>query len=389
MEIFAYADETIFDIDSNNGNYAVGYGIFISQRPITTEVVYEAMDNLKNDPEINNTSDLSTIANGYFHASEDSKNAHSHFCNSIRKHVKGIFDFSYHILSTNIPEEKNQQQRFFNNCLNGSSIEFFDSMKTVNLTIEGRNELSKESLEQWRRKIYEIFEGASYELPSFKTYFPKINIEIKGKSNPGLQVTDFISWAASRTLKLPSNPKWDTWFKRLPFVTISRDTSESQKQKRIKGYLNEIPAPWDDYPQNFVKSKTNEDVLNAYIVIERIIRSITESDFTEGNIHLYNDFMAAKRLCTELIHFQQEHLETIGRAFIRLFDSLPIYKNIQNSDSESWLNLFHAKEIATLIIRDDYIHMGRTKDYILRWRYNAINTNKDLFLALVEAVEDY
>lgn len=81
MEIFAYADETIFDIDSAQGIYAVGYGIFISQHPITSDVVSEAMTNLKNDPEINDTSDISTIAHGYFHASEDSKNAHSHFCN--------------------------------------------------------------------------------------------------------------------------------------------------------------------------------------------------------------------------------------------------------------------------------------------------------------------
>lgn len=387
MPIYAYADETIFDIDPKAGIHALGYGIFISKTPITQDVVNEAFEQLKHDPDLDEKRDGLTLSNGYFHASDDSANAHSHFCNAIRKHIKGIFEFTYFTIDEGVQINKSQKERYLNSCLTGSSIEFFNSLEEVNLTIEGRTELSDEYLTKWKDKIFELFTGAAYETPFYKTYFPKINIQIADKNNPGLQVADFISWATARTFRQSVQPKWKIWFQRLNFQMSTVETTEGVKQKSCKCYLNEAPDEWTlDYPLKFEKSKTNEDVINAYALIERFIRNIDNSDFKPENIHLYDRFIKAQKLCVSLNPLQNNDLRYIARVYISLFDSLPVYSQIKDDDEQSWRLLLYTKEIAALLIREGFLHMGRTQDYIQRWRYEAIKNDLQSFLEFVQAV---
>lgn len=387
MPIYAYADETIFDIDLKSGIHALGYGIFISKVPITDRVVEEALEQLRNDPDFDERKDKRTLINGYFHASEDSANAHSYFCNAIRKHIIGIFEFSYFSIDRGEQIDKSQKERYLRSCLTGSSIEFFNSLEEVNLIIEGRTELSEEYLRKWKEKVFEIFEGAAYETPFYKTYFPKINIQIADKNNSGLQVADFISWATARTFRMPEDVKWKTWFQRLNFVMSSVETTEGHKQRNCKAYLNEPPDKWKlDYPFRFEKSQTNEDVINAYALIERFIRNVDKSDFRPENIHLYDRFIKAQELCVSLEPLQNEDLRFIARVYISLFDSLPLYRHVRDDDEQSWQFLFHTKEIAALLIREGFLHMGRTQDYIQYWRHQAIKNDLQNFLAFVQAV---
>lgn len=387
MPIYAYADETIFDIAPTAGIHALGYGIFISKTPITQDVIQEAIEELRNDPDFDKRKDGITVSNGYFHASDDSANAHSHFCNAIRRNVKGIFEFSYFTIGEGEQLTKNQKEKFFNSSLIGASTEFFNSLEEVYLTIEGRTELSDDYMNKWRERIYEIFEGACYETPFYKTYFPKINIEIGDKNNPGLQVADFISWATARTFRQPESLKWKVWFQRLQFLMSSVETTEGMKQKGCKAYLNDQPDRWSlDYPQKFEESQSYEDVRNAYALIERFIRNIDKLDFRPENMHLYDDFRKAQQHCVSLKPLQNDDLRFIARVYISLFDSLPIYSQITDDDLDSWRLLFHTKEIAALLIRDGQLHMGMTQDYIQRWRYEAIKNDLQGFLVFVQAV---
>ncbi|MBN8669385.1 MAG: hypothetical protein J0L80_01780 [Chitinophagales bacterium] len=385
MEIFAYADETIFEINKKENIQAVGYGVFISKVPINQNVITEALDNLAKDPDFLHKFDTRTLSNGYFHASDDSGNAHSHLCNSINNNVKGEFSFSYRTYSSNQPIQKSRQERYLDSCLNGSSIEFFNSLDKVNLIIEGRSQISQHSVNQWRDKVYTLFEGISHDLPSMKTFFPKIDITIENKNNPGLQVVDFLSWATARTLRQPHSEKFEDWFKRIKFWASTKDTTENVSQKNITGILNQMPSMHStSYPLPFVKSQTSEDVIQSYIVIERFIRCLEESDFNPSNIHLWNDLLKAKKICNGLDFFKGDQLQLIGKVFIRLFDSLPIYSNIDNADQESWKALFYAKHIATLLVRNDQIHMNRTQGHIQRWRHHMLSYEMEHYIELVQ-----
>lgn len=76
-KLYVYADEAAF---LRGTEEILGTGILISETPIDQTVVTTAMKLLFDDPDFDKKMDQRTIDNGYFHASEDSKNGHSHFC---------------------------------------------------------------------------------------------------------------------------------------------------------------------------------------------------------------------------------------------------------------------------------------------------------------------
>jgi len=79
-KLYIYADEAAF---LSGTEEILGTGILISETPIDQTVVTTAMKLLFDDPDFDKKMDQRTIDNGYFHASEDSKNGHSHFCRGI------------------------------------------------------------------------------------------------------------------------------------------------------------------------------------------------------------------------------------------------------------------------------------------------------------------
>ena len=73
-------------------------GLLACDVPITKAVVDAALHNLQADPDRHKPrhkeKDDRTLQRGYFHASDDSQNAHGHLCRSIVKHVAGTFFYS-------------------------------------------------------------------------------------------------------------------------------------------------------------------------------------------------------------------------------------------------------------------------------------------------------
>lgn len=102
-----------FFLDETENNNYIGYGLIIAENNYKA-IINEALNNLKNDPVINTSKfkkkDERTLQRNYFHASEDSDNAHSHFSNSINKYLKG--DFYYSIFDKN---KNNYDNNFFLN----------------------------------------------------------------------------------------------------------------------------------------------------------------------------------------------------------------------------------------------------------------------------------
>ncbi len=78
-----YSDESTF----SDPRLCIGVGMLLSDSDISAALITNAMNALREDPDRfegrSKTIDDRTIERGYFHASEDSKNAHSHLCNQI------------------------------------------------------------------------------------------------------------------------------------------------------------------------------------------------------------------------------------------------------------------------------------------------------------------
>lgn len=382
MPIFAYADETIFTLEQNTDVRALGCGILICKTEITQEVIKEAIHNLSADPDFDEKKDSRTLQRNYFHASDDSKNAHSHLSNSINKNVTGVFDFTYFDNSTESQlNNLIHTEGIFKRCLTGSSIEFFNYPEEVFLVIEKRNKLNERDVEKWKESVYRLFEGTSYDIPSYKTYFPKINILLAGKSNPGLQVVDYILWAVNRSKKTPPN---EIWMKRLAIKTWHY-YKDDNGQNRGQYHLNCQPdiKLKVNYDLPFKKADTWDEVIDAFILMERFLRHIDEADFTNTSIHLWQEFSIISNLLKDrTLNLKGEDLERIGRLFIRLFDTLPLYADV--TTEEEWKLMFHAKYLAPMLTRNGQIHLSRTKAELTRWRYKMQTEHHDEFIELMK-----
>jgi hypothetical protein len=99
MNLWIYADETNFERKAATGHQTAGYGVLLTTSPISHTVVREALASLAADPDrykpLHKRQDDATLTNQYFHAADDSQNAHSHLCDSIRKHVSGRFTYLF------------------------------------------------------------------------------------------------------------------------------------------------------------------------------------------------------------------------------------------------------------------------------------------------------
>lgn len=384
MAIYAYADETIFTIDDITNQKALGCGILISQTELTQAIIEEALYDLENDVDFELKRDQRTIDRRYFHASDDSKNAHSHFCKAINKKVKGIFDFSYF---DNVIEKELSRTKIKENmlarCLTASTLEFFNSTDEVHLVIEKRDGLTEYATLEWLKNLYRLYEETTYNIPSFKTYFPKINIDLRNKLEPGLQIIDFLIWSINRTKrKSPDN----NWQKRLLFKTWSHYRDENG-HNRAKYYLNTFTtynSKSENYPHHFEEPEEWHLFIDAYILIERFLTSLDISDFTIQSNHLFKEFdLISSRLKDKDYHLNSNDLDLIGRIFLKLFDTLPIYKDVKDEDKQAWTLLFHTKYLASMLVRNGQIHFNRTKDEIQRWRYRMKKERSDEFYQLM------
>jgi hypothetical protein len=384
MAIYAYADETIFTINTETNEVALGCGILISKIEITENLINEAMTNLANDAEFDTRNDKRTIEYKYFHSSEDSKNGHSHFCKAINKHVKGIFDYTFVDNIKQIDIKKSDfSEKIFNRCLSSSTLELFQSTDEVFLTIEKRDTISEHTISKWKDQLYKSYEGSTYNNPTYKTYYPKLNIILKGKTEPGLQVVDFLMWAANRTKTFIPNLIWHS---RLQYKTWY-SYEDVGNQNRAKYHLNTIPNDvgcFEDYPFKFNKYEEWEQFLNAYVLIERFLVNIDKSDFKEINFHLFQEFNEISTILKNIDYYlTNDDFKKIGSIYLRLFDTLPIYSHIQDNDKDPWTLLLNSKYLASMLVRNDKMHFNRTRDAIHRWRYNMQTQNPDIFKELI------
>jgi hypothetical protein len=144
---YVYLDESV----SADGSFA-GYGALTADDQSPEQVVDAALSALKADPDRYDSrcckQDDQTIWKGFFHASDDSKNSHSHFCTELNKLQDG--EFTSHIFDTRNTRLRNPSREHLFDLTTGlSSLPVFQMRDPVTIVFEKRKGLSRERVEKW------------------------------------------------------------------------------------------------------------------------------------------------------------------------------------------------------------------------------------------------
>jgi len=380
MKLYVYLDET--DFLSNNNNF-IGCGFFYLYNPIKDIVIKEAFKNLINDPDITygdlKLKDTKTIKRGFFNASKDSKNAHSHLCRSIVKYLSGNFEYFYYNPKNQKALNKYKKIEDIQNLtvqLATITISNLISHEII-FTIEKRSKFNEFHSKTWVEQLYKYKEKNIYDYPSIPSLFPKIQMKIGEKSENGLQVTDFILWTVNRS---KMNPVKLDWFNRLK---LKHRHSFIENEGPLQGgsYFinNEIKTPFFKYPETVLPIKeqiSNEEVINSYIIIEHIIKIIEKQSLPNHVEHLKDELInTVNKLSNENLSSSTELIQKTCSLFLRFFDTLPIYKDFSDNQTDRWASILSAKKIAGLILRNDLSHGIGTLDYITRFRKDIVKND--------------
>jgi len=383
MKLTIYSDETEFQ--KGNEKY-VGCGYLCLDEEISSEIINIALNALKNDPDIYKPKfkkqDFRTIQNKYFHASDDSQNAHSHLCDSIRERVSGNFDYFYYKPdNVNSSQKNNDVGKIQNFTLMLSSMIISNLMPDkITFIIEERNTFSQIQANSWIDNLYKMKEKSIYDYPSIPSLFPHIEIIIKDKSESGLQLADFILWAVNRSNMIPSDL---TWLERLELkfrqsINDINGPIESGSYRLKDG----VKSHFIKYPDSVLPIKdgnTNQDLIDSFILIEKSLKNALNNSLPDRVNHLKTDLSEkVEKLKNKDLHFSTELIQQSASIFLRLFDTLPLYKNFSDNDFEKWNKILFARKIAGLILRNDLPHGVNTMDYLTKYRRKIINEDPSI-----------
>ncbi len=370
MKIFAYSDETAFE------NEFAGSGCLISETPISDSVIEEALKNLRDE---RNVKDIKTINRGYFHAKDDSPNAHSCICRSIKKNITGDFIYNFIDKKRDFSLQKQKDVEIQNLTLLLSN-ETVTNLKMCDILfiVEEREDFTNKHFKNWIEEFYKGKERQVYEYPSIPYLFPNITLEQRSKKDaePGLQVTDFILWAIQRTKRI--NPD-NIWFKRLNLKSSYSFHSEDGLIQGGTYYLKRrIKSPLVKYPDNClpVNEPTNEELFNSYLIIEQTLRNISKILLPDHVLHLKSKFDIVINGLLNETSLSDNLIRDASSMFIRLFDTLPIYKDIPEYKNKIWSDILTARKIASFLLHRELPHAINSCDYIAQQREIMIPKNR-------------
>jgi hypothetical protein len=198
--LFVYVDETVYR------DKVWGAGALVTEEAVSEMLVHEALTSLGNDPDIHDprwkVQDHRTLDRGFFHATDDSQNAHSHFAKVIKRSMNGLFVFSY---KSSIQSASEAETHWFNSLLTLISID--KRGLKFEICLENREGLNREALSKIISRKHKISDDLAYEIPSLPSFYSYIDINSVVKKEPGVQVADFLLWSTNLDLYESENTK--------------------------------------------------------------------------------------------------------------------------------------------------------------------------------------
>jgi hypothetical protein len=355
-----YVDETNYYENRNHGREFVGIGVLlVEDDAISSEIISDALSALQNDPERSapdtRKRDSRTLKRGYFHASEDSKNAHSWLCRKISAKLKGEYKYIY--------QPRTTAKASYDGVFDLVGIALTDTNAQVVLKIERRSDMSKIKANELVEHVFRGIEWGSYEWFMIPSYFRPFEVIICDKDEPGIQITDFLTWTVNRTRMDPPDKRWagyikkDAWSRAgAPGGTIDQGTMEFGRAARdplISTYPCSTPSDFHG----------NDHLVELFCsMAEQVDRFLASTDVPPTVQHVHDFFQWLRRPF-------EDHLgavRAISSCFLWIFDTMPIYSPSILADEKAFGRLLLMKRLAGLTLRSDIINGTRTATHLAR-----------------------
>jgi hypothetical protein len=332
-----YLDETTFGLS----NEFSGYGCIFSDNEIELDAINEALVALDKDSDRHKPKDANrdstTLSRKYFHATDDSPNAHSHLCDSINKYFAG--SFHSHILNKSVSDISNEEDAY--EIASGLSIvHAFLSKNDILFIFEERENLSKSSLEKWWQEIWLEAAQAYHRHPFIPLFYPNVNFCIEGKSNPGLQFVDFILWATGRKILEKNCP----WYDRIK-AQIKTEAKPSDKSWGGITFSTTFGANLatkvfygpEDCSNLNIESFSEQDALDYLLNAQNLITRLRNGMLNPSLSHLSAEIEKCYAERKETGTFQNVYALSI--CFMRVFDNSGFINEQSDADNRSrWIN---------------------------------------------------
>jgi hypothetical protein len=385
-KLYAYSDETVIESRSSGvPRQLIGAAALVTAEPVPQAVVDLALTFLEQDPDRSRPdrkqNDDRTLARHSFHASDDSANGHSHLACSIRNHVRGVLSYSvYDPCRFQLGRRTQNARELQNSALFLSAHWPMNGVKSIELSIEARDEQG-ELGDPWIERIYSSREWGIYDTPWIPVYFPRLTVVVGTKACPGLQVVDFLLWALNRRYQDESDP----WAIRAGMGTdhLFREASGPLEGGTFSVGRVFVELPLVRYPEAILPVPdlaSPTDARDALLIIEHSVRQVIE-DVPETVQH-FASFLEnlEMQLTLEPARSDERIVELLASAYLRIFDTVPLYAGLSETDVSAWHRLLRARRIASLVLRKDRIEGTRTLDYLVELRRRLCATSPSLLL---------
>lgn len=378
--MFIYIDESTFT--KNNEEYH-GVGLFATNEEVKKDIIDKALINLENDPDIydksTNSMDMGTLNRGYFHATDDSKNGHSHLCSSISNSINGVFKYAYTKPSSNSDLRSIEDIYRLNTQL--VSLLITEYRNPIYIYIEQRTKLTQIIATRIIKDLYNMIDMSTYSAPYLSSFYPKIMVNVVNKDNPGIQVTDFILWAVNNKY---SNNKKSNWIEYLGMrFSDSYDQPEGDMAGgayKLKLGIQENYTKTNAYPNDIFPLQDNYynqvSLENIYLLAEQFIHFISINGLPPHAMHFEEELIKITKILKSN-SVSNEDIQVVAKLFIRLFDTIPFYSNLnRDNDLKQFELLLHVRRCMGLILNGK-ISNRNAVDVFRETRDKIVENNKE------------
>ncbi|MDI3286160.1 hypothetical protein [Polyangium sp. 15x6] len=361
-------------IDESQAPHATGaeagqpfwLGALITEQPIEQGLIDGALGQLKADPDsVGNTQDEATLGRGYFHASEDSKNAHSWICRAIvDAPVHAKFSATRWFFDRHDSNEYDGAKLHRLTALLSVMTALQDDFETIHVFVASREgSFEQTHMVQWPDYCLKMQLGALVDMPILPTRFPRIDAQLVSPNHPGIQACDFILWAVQRSKPVRLSPTGKSdWLKRLGLQLWADGGAENSAQQALEGILGKgieraILPPMDSPPPRRLESL---DAAERWALVQQIADDVHRAaSLAEGNPrigHLAAYLERASAGCERAHQVSPNELrELLGammEAFLLTCHTLPMF---DVTDGAAWARVTEKRILAAAFMKGDWL----------------------------------
>jgi len=368
---YIYVDESEFATPKN----CIGVGGIVSDSHIDEKIIERALTNLKNDPDIQSEEtkelDSRTLKRKYFHASEDSKNAHSHIFTEAMK-LDYIFCCDFH--DPNLSDEGKSLEDYYVLSFINSLVPLANTKENIKCFVEQRPGITTKSLNDSYKLYKRQLLLNAYDQPFIPCFFPQIDFQIVDKTNPGVQIADLLLWVVNRKVNGDL-----IWYNRIKSAFKYNFISESQSWggENItigKGIVEAAKVSQLNYmPKDPDKIVDDNKMMNFFLHAIKVCEYYYKNPVNETS--------QLKEKIEYIVKHKKDsnktgYIKKLARTYLMIFDMVDLIENEDSKKNKEFLML--SKKYLALILREDLVHGVRTQIWFNRLRENIITNDPDL-----------